>query len=129
MTATHSPTEFLIRREALGFTMPELADLLGVRVSSLQLWQKGDRPIPEGVWQELADIEADTAEVKQAVQAAAVPGCFVIVPRHKGDQGAIAEYGTAWWRMIVHSLLPLGVNLVERPPDDSEAVVIDPADF
>lgn len=49
--------EIKARREALGLTQVDLGTLLGVPQSTLDSWEKGRRPIPAGIPDELALIE------------------------------------------------------------------------
>ncbi len=62
--------EFRVVREYLGLTTRWLADRLGVQERTVQRWEAGASPIPDGVRLAIEQLEADTAQyVDQAVQA------------------------------------------------------------
>lgn len=63
------PMELRVVREALGFSREDLATSLGVAVRSIDDWETGRRPIPDGVRADIERMEAYTAEVADQLAA------------------------------------------------------------
>ena len=53
------PIELRCRREALGLTQQELADILPVSQSAVAHWENGRRNIPDGLDGDIAALERD----------------------------------------------------------------------
>jgi transcriptional regulator with XRE-family HTH domain len=86
--------ELRSRREALGYTQPQLAQLLQVKQNTLSQWESGTRSLPEGIPVELAAIEVDTREAIDLL-AEALPGwCDAPVLDEM-----TSRYGARWRRV------------------------------
>lgn len=60
-------------RTALGLTRADLAAAIDVSHESIRSWEVGRRPIPAGIWDELAELEAQ-ADREVAGHLAALAG-------------------------------------------------------
>ena len=67
--AVHAPrglsmtaTEFRLQREDFGLSAEWLAERLGVALKTVQRWESGHRPIPDGVADEMGIIATATGE-------------------------------------------------------------------
>ena len=54
--------EFRVVREQLGLDQQWIAGCLGVALRSVQRWENGDSPVPDGVRRQMEAWERDTAE-------------------------------------------------------------------
>lgn len=60
------PIEVKARREALGLSQDRLADWLDVKRATVSRWETGRQPIPDGVGDDLLDLEVSVGELVAA---------------------------------------------------------------
>jgi transcriptional regulator with XRE-family HTH domain len=122
-----TPIELKVVREALGLSREQLAAALHVGLRSVDDWESGRRPIPEGVGDDVERIEAYTAEVAGQLAAHLL--------EHAGDTPVFEVYDrdadmpaldlpsaplpptARWWRAVAHRVaedVP-GLRIVEAP--------------
>lgn len=95
--------EFRHRRETFGLSAEWLADQLGVALKTVQRWENGHRPIPEGVAAEM-DI-LSTAVIEGAARPCAahlvtVQDAVMMIPR----TGTYLGFPASWYRALVDSV-------------------------
>lgn len=95
--------EFRNRRESFGLSAEWLADRLGVALKTVQRWENGHRPIPEGVAAEMDIIS--TAMGEGAARPCAehllkVPNAVMMIPR----AGTHYEFPASWYRALVDNV-------------------------
>lgn len=91
-----SPADFKATRESLHLSLDWLADRWRVHRQSVQRWEKGERPVPDGIAQDLRDLEVEaTLTIEEGIADDAIT---LLVPRANdpSDDGMPA----AWHRMI-----------------------------
>ena len=94
-------------REYLGLTGDRLAAILDVTPRTLRAWEAGKHPIPDGVREDVEQIEADTAAAVGQVVAALgdMRDPAIAVYRTDADLAAarpdVAHLGARWWRHVV----------------------------
>ena len=95
--------EFRHRRETFGLSAEWLADRLGVALKTVQRWENGHRPIPEGVAAEL-DIHS-TALGEGAARLCAERLVTVQDPVMKVPRtGTYLGFPASWYRALVDSV-------------------------
>lgn len=92
--------EFRIRREVFGLSAEWLAEQLGVALKTVQRWESGHRPIPEGIVEEM-DILSQAfgagAAGKVAEHLLATPDAVMTIPR----TGTHFGFPASWYRALV----------------------------
>lgn len=122
-----TPIELKVVREALGLSREQLAAALNVGLRSVDDWEAGRRPIPDGVRDDVERIEAYTAEVADQLAAHllehAGPDPLVEVYDRDADMPALDLPGAPlaptarWWRAVAYRVaedVP-GLRIVEAP--------------
>lgn len=98
--------EFQMTREFLGLSGPWLAKHLGVSYKTIQHWQTGKYPIPDGVRLEIEDLEQRTGTyigmlVEQLMD---VPDPVVVTYRTDEEYAAAdpsSPMPASWHRMVI----------------------------
>lgn len=122
-----TPIELKIVREALGLSREQLAAALNVGLRSVDDWESGRRPIPDGVRDDVERIEAYTAQVADQLAAhllehAGPDPVFEVYDRDT-DMPALDLPGAPlpptarWWRTVAYRVaedVP-GLRIVEAP--------------
>lgn len=122
-----TPIELKVVREALGLSREQLAAALNVGVRSVDDWESGRRPVPDGVREDVERIEAYTAEVADHLAAdllehAGPDPVFEVYDRDT-DMPALDLPGAPlaptarWWRAVAYRVaadVP-GLRIVEAP--------------
>lgn len=101
--------EFRNRREEFGLSAEWLAERLGVALKTVQRWENGHRPIPEGVAAEMDQISTAMGEVAArscAVQLLEVRDPVMMIPR----TGSLYGFPASWYRALVDSVRHLLQN-------------------
>jgi transcriptional regulator with XRE-family HTH domain len=122
-----TPIELKVVREALGLSREQLAAALNVGVRSVDDWESGRRPIPDGVREDVERIEAYTAEVADHLAAHLLehtgPDPVFEVYDRDADMPALDLPGAPlpltarWWRAVAYQVaedVP-GLRIVEAP--------------
>ncbi|MFW3386781.1 UNVERIFIED_CONTAM: helix-turn-helix domain-containing protein [Kocuria sp. CPCC 205274] len=122
-----TPIELKVVREALGLSREQLAAALNVGVRSVDDWESGRRPVPDGVRDGVERIEAFTAEVADQLVAHllehAGPDPVFEVYDRDADMPALDLPGAPlaptarWWRAVAYRVaadVP-GLRIVEAP--------------
>lgn len=126
-----TPIELRVVREALGLSREQLAAALNVGLRSVDDWESGRRPIPDGVRDDVERIEAYTAEVADQLAAhllehAGPDPVFEVYDRDT-DMPALELPGAPlaptarWWRAVAYRVaedVP-GLRIVEAPKSPS----------
>ena len=107
----HSLTgaEFRNRREYFGLSAEWLADRLGVALKTVQRWENGHRPIPEGIADEMDIISTAFgvgAAEKLAEHLLATPDAVVMIPR----TGTLFGFPASWYRALIDSVRDILIN-------------------
>lgn len=92
--------EFRNRREALGLSAEWLAERLGVALKTVQRWENGHRPIPEGVAEDMDLISTAMGEVAArncAVHLLKTQEAVFSIPR----AGTYLGFPASWYRALV----------------------------
>lgn len=95
--------EFRLRRETFGLSAEWLAARLGVALKTVQRWENGHRPIPEGVVGELDIISTAVGEGAArpcAEQLLATEDPVMMIPR----TGDYCGFPASWYRALVDSV-------------------------
>lgn len=98
--------EFRNRREALGLSAEWLAERLGVALKTVQRWENGHRPIPEGVAAEMDQIGTAMFEVaarRCAEHLLKTEDVVMRVPR----AGTHLGFPASWYRALVDQVREL----------------------
>ncbi|WP_404285413.1 helix-turn-helix domain-containing protein [Glutamicibacter arilaitensis] len=82
--------EFTVIRRLIGLSAQDVAEHIGVQLRSAQRWERGERPINEGVESEMRALKAEHDLATQRLQDAP-QGEFVKIPT--GDN----ERPRGWW--------------------------------
>ena len=101
--------EFRNRREAFGLSAEWLAELLGVALKTVQRWENGHRPIPEGIADDMDIISTAFgvgAAEKLAEHLLATPDAVVRIPR----TGTHFGFPASWYRALVDSVRDVLIN-------------------
>lgn len=101
--------EFRNRRESFGLSAEWLADRLGVALKTVQRWENGHRPIPEGVAAEMDLISTAMGEVAArncAEHLLKTPEAVMMIPRTGNHFG----FPASWYRALVDSVRHLLVS-------------------
>ncbi|MDT0306142.1 DUF1870 family protein [Streptomyces sp. DSM 44917] len=104
-----TPAEFQTVREYLGLSGPWLASYLGVSYKTIQHWQSGRFPVPDGVRLTLEELEERTAQfvdaVARSVNTRDEPGDAVVETYRSDEEYRAAhpdaEFPASWHRMVV----------------------------
>lgn len=118
-------------RDGLGLTQEDLATLLGVRDETVRFWERGKDPIPYRVPDEIAKIEAYTADVVTHVieQLNDAPDAMIAV--YRGDEEFAAHrpdlaeqgYTPRWWRHVVYRVAHEVPGLIIGNPNELRTIV------
>lgn len=95
-----NPADFKATRESLHLSLDWLADRWRVHRQSVQRWEKGERPVPDSIAQDLRDLEVQaTLTIEEGIADNAIT---LLVPRanDSSDDGMPA----AWHRMIAKQI-------------------------
>lgn len=101
--------EFRNQRESFGLSAEWLADRLGVALKTVQRWENGHRPIPEGVAVEMDQISTAMGEVAArncAEHLLNVPDAVMMIPR----TGTHLGFPASWYRALVDSVRHVLIN-------------------
>jgi DNA-binding XRE family transcriptional regulator len=101
--------EFRNTRESFGLSAEWLADRMGVALKTIQRWENGHRPIPQGVANEMGIIATavrEGAARKCAEQLLKTPGAVMMIPR----TGTHLGFPASWYRALVESVHEVLVN-------------------
>lgn len=94
-----TPAEFRVIRESLGMTVAATAQALGVLERSVSFWDRGRRPIPEGVISELQRWLRDAeALIERYVEELAGAPSPTLTTFRDGDYEA--TYPASWHRAV-----------------------------
>lgn len=92
-------------REFLGLTIESLAGMLRVNPRTIRSWESGRDPIPERIRDEIAEIEAITAQAVTELVDALRRDPVVAVYRRDEDMHAsrpdTGHLPARWWRHVV----------------------------
>lgn len=106
--------EFRNRREALGLSAEWLAERLGVALKTVQRWENGHRPIPEGVAADMDLISTAMGEVAArncAEHLLKTQGAVLNIPR----AGTHLGFPASWYRALVDQVRDLLVAEYGEP--------------
>ncbi|WP_040284318.1 helix-turn-helix domain-containing protein [Tessaracoccus massiliensis] len=95
--------EFKRRREQFGLSADWLAERLGVALKTVQRWENGHRPIPDGIEAEMDTISTaigHLAAAPIAEQLLATPDGVMMIPR----SGTHLGFPASWYRAVVDSV-------------------------
>lgn len=110
--------EFKRRREQLGLSADWLAERLGVALKTVQRWENGHRPIPDGVAAEMDIISTaiyELAAVPLAEQLLATPDGVMMIPR----AGTHLGFPASWYRALLDAVRD---NLQSEHGEEGQAV-------
>jgi len=99
--------ELQVVREWLGLTIEALAGMLQVNPRTIRSWEAGRDPIPERIRDEIAEIEAITAQaVTELVDALRYTRDTVVAVYRRdedmhADRPDTAHLPARWWRHVV----------------------------
>lgn len=101
-----TPAEFQMTREFLGLSGPWLAKHLGVSYKTIQHWQTGRYPVPDGVRLRMEDLERRTGDYIGMVveQVMDVPDPVLVTYRTDEEYAAAdpsSPMPASWHRMVV----------------------------
>ena len=101
-----TPAEFQMTREFLGLSGPWLAKHLDVSYKTIQHWQTGKYPIPDGVRLEIEDLERRTGDyIGMVVEQIMDVGDPVVVTFRTDEEYAAADpsspFPASWHRMVI----------------------------
>lgn len=114
--------EFKVVREFLGLTGDWLADHLSVNPRTVRAWEQGKYPIPDGVRQEMEDLERRTGEFISGVIAKIMdlPDPTVVTYRNDAEYHAAhpeIPFPASWHRAVVARIAQEVTGLVIVYPD------------
>lgn len=122
-----TPVEMKVVREALGLSREQLAAALDVSLRSVDDWEAGRRPTPDGVRDDVEQIEAYTAEIAEQVATHLLEhtGGTPIFEVYDRDvdmpaldlPGVPLQPTARWWRAVAYRVaeeVP-GLRIVEAP--------------
>lgn len=89
--------EFKTRREALGLTSRDLADLIGVQQATVTGWEAGIRPIPDRRAEQLQDLSSQFRQ--QVDELAGQDGEIIWVPRNDSERTDLS-WPARWQRLV-----------------------------
>lgn len=94
-----SPAEFRVLRESVGMTINGTARTLGVSERAVSYWDRGTRPVPAGVVEDVRRWirEADQLVDRCVESLAGVPGAVLVTFRDNEYDG---EYPASWHRAV-----------------------------
>lgn len=101
--------EFRNRREEFGLSAEWLADRLGVALKTVQRWENGHRPIPQGVVDEMDQFSTATGEGAARECAESLlktPDAVMMIPR----TGIHFGFPASWYRALVDSVRDILMN-------------------
>ena len=101
--------ELSVRARALGIRREEdLAAVLGVAVRTARHWLGGQRPIPAGVVDELAEVEVSLEREVETLLAGEAPLTLVTFATDYALWGLrpdLHPLGVRWWEMVLARVL------------------------
>lgn len=104
-----SAAEFRMRRESFGVSAEWLAERFGVALKTVQRWENGHRPVPEGIVEELANsmtgMHVVVAEPWVAYLLEAQDP-VIRIPR----TGTFRGFPASWYRAVVDTVMDILVT-------------------
>ncbi|MBD2766269.1 helix-turn-helix transcriptional regulator [Kocuria sp. cx-455] len=96
MTTTTAGEMIACIRTALGLTRADLAAAIDVSHESIRSWEVGRRPVPAGIWDELAKLEAQADQEVAGHLAALERGAPAVFQFDTGPQA-----GPVGWQQVI----------------------------
>lgn len=102
-----TPAELVVITGWLGLDQRALAEIVGVSERSVRRWTQGTHPIPEGIREQIENLEAFTAgAVEELVDALCDARDLVVAIYRTSEEMWVARpefepYPAGWWRQVV----------------------------